>query len=115
MKLQFRLRALMIVVTLLAVPLGYVGWQEKIVRHRSWVLSHFEKRERPAVIPVERWEPQESIPWIRRVLGDHAHARLDVDLSVPESDFIAIKDAYPEASVTRRDLSGWTVYPPAEK
>jgi hypothetical protein len=24
---QFRLRTLMIVVTLLAVPLGYVGWQ----------------------------------------------------------------------------------------
>jgi hypothetical protein len=28
---QFRLRTLMIGVTLLAVPLGYVGWQAKIV------------------------------------------------------------------------------------
>ncbi len=32
---QFRLRTLMIVVTLLAVPLGYVGWQAKIVRERK--------------------------------------------------------------------------------
>jgi hypothetical protein len=32
---QFRLRTLMIVVTLLAVPLGYVGWQVKIVRERK--------------------------------------------------------------------------------
>jgi hypothetical protein len=29
---QFSLRTLMIVVTLLAVPLGYIGWQAKIVR-----------------------------------------------------------------------------------
>jgi hypothetical protein len=33
-RFQFRLRTLMIVVTLLAVPLGYVGWSAKIVRER---------------------------------------------------------------------------------
>ena len=32
---QFSLRSLMIVVMLLAVPLGYVGWQAKIVRERK--------------------------------------------------------------------------------
>ncbi len=32
---QFSLRSLMVVVTLLAVPLGYVGWQAKIVRERN--------------------------------------------------------------------------------
>ena len=112
---QFSLRTLLIGVALLAVPLGYVGWRAKIVRHRSWVLSHFGNRKWPAVIPVELWESQESLPWIRRVLGDRAHSRLEVDRTVPESDFIAIKDAYPEASVVRSDLSGWTEYPPAAK
>jgi hypothetical protein len=34
MKFQFRLRSLMIVVTLLAMPLGCVGRQSKIVRER---------------------------------------------------------------------------------
>ncbi len=39
MKIQFRLRTLMIVVTLLAVPLGYVGWQAKIVREREALIN----------------------------------------------------------------------------
>ena len=37
---QFSLRTLMIVVTLLAVPLGYVGWQAKIVRERTWLVDN---------------------------------------------------------------------------
>jgi hypothetical protein len=114
-RFQFRLRTLMIVVTLLAVACGYVGCQANIVRHRTWVLSHFDNRKWPAVVPVELWESQDSLPWIRRVLGDRAHSRLEVDRTVPESDFIAIKDAYPEASVVRSDLSGWSEFPPAAK
>ena len=30
---QFRLRTMLIVVTVLRVPLAYVGWQAKIVSH----------------------------------------------------------------------------------
>ena len=36
---QFSLRTLMIVVTLLAIPGGYVGWQAKIVRDRNAMLE----------------------------------------------------------------------------
>jgi hypothetical protein len=36
---QFSLRTVLIVVTLLAVPLAYVGWQAKIVRERRWLLE----------------------------------------------------------------------------
>ena len=36
---QFSLRTLMVAVTLLAVPLGYVGWQAKIVRERKTALE----------------------------------------------------------------------------
>jgi hypothetical protein len=37
---QFSLRTLLIGVTLLAVPLGYVGWQAKIVRERqAWIAN----------------------------------------------------------------------------
>ena len=36
---QFSLRSLMIVVTLLAVPLGYVGWQKKAVQERKAMLA----------------------------------------------------------------------------
>jgi hypothetical protein len=41
---QFSLRTLMIVVTLLALPLGYVGWQARIVRDRKVVLSAIRDR-----------------------------------------------------------------------
>jgi hypothetical protein len=37
---QFNLRTLMIAVTLLAVPMGYVGWQLKIVRARYKFRDH---------------------------------------------------------------------------
>jgi hypothetical protein len=41
-RFQFRLRTLMIGVPLLAVPLGYVGWQAKIVRERRAMLIWIE-------------------------------------------------------------------------
>jgi hypothetical protein len=36
---QFRLRSLLIGVTLAAIPCGYVGWQAKIVRDRKAFLQ----------------------------------------------------------------------------
>jgi hypothetical protein len=63
-RFQFRLRTLLLVVTLLAVPLGYVGWQMRIVR------------EREAFLETRYWLPSESspfdpveAPWMLRVLG----------------------------------------------
>src|ERR1700747_2520005 len=38
-RFQFRLRTLLIVVTLLAVPCAYVGWQAKIVREREAIAN----------------------------------------------------------------------------
>src|SRR5947209_6427236 len=72
LRFQFRLRTLMIAVTLLSIPCAYLGWQAAIVRHRAWVLNNYNgSRKPPAVIPVDHWARQESLPWIRRVLGDH--------------------------------------------
>jgi hypothetical protein len=61
---QFSLRTLLIGVTLLAVPLGYVGWQAKIVRERGAFLeNHFcLSAEHSPTGPVEA-------PWMLRVLG----------------------------------------------
>jgi hypothetical protein len=66
-RFQFRLRTLMIAVTLLAVPLGYVGWQARIVREReAWVDSH------PHI--DDKWNVTAGIPWVRRWFGDRAYA-----------------------------------------
>ncbi len=38
-RFQFRLRTLMIVVAVVAIPCAYVGWQAKIVRERRALLD----------------------------------------------------------------------------
>jgi hypothetical protein len=58
-RFQFRLRTLMIVVTLLAVPCGYIGWQARIVRERRDLLaSQFVKSSIN--------DGNGSMSWIRR-------------------------------------------------
>ncbi len=89
MKLQFRLRTLMIVVTLLAVPLGYVGWQAKILRERKvWVDSH------PHI--DDKWNLTVGIPWVRRWFGDRPYAVVAFSES-PENASEECAALFPEA------------------
>src|SRR5579871_2445998 len=89
-RFRFRLRTLLIVVTLFAlIPCGYVGWQAKIVRHRKWVLSHLETKPAASIDPWSRKDP-EPVPWIRRTLGDEALDWIGVDSNASESDFNAV-------------------------
>ena len=73
-RFQFRLRTLMIGVTLLAVPCAYVGWQAKIVRHRRDLLKGL--RDRSIRYELTTNYPQLTdpprIPLIREWLGDSA-------------------------------------------
>ncbi len=95
MKLQFRLRTLMIVVTLLAVPLGYVGWQAKIVRERTaWRANpHFAE---PLLI-----DDGGTVPWVRRLLGDAESFGMLADESVSDEDLERCQVAFPETHVSR--------------
>jgi hypothetical protein len=73
-RFQFRLRTLMIGVTLFAlIPCGYVGWQAKIVRERRSLCDAI-KRTGGQVSPY-RVEYGASVPvpqpnWLQRMLGD---------------------------------------------
>jgi hypothetical protein len=51
---QFHVRTLMIGVTLLAVPMGYVGWHAKIVRERT-----------RAFRLVHRFPPRPFLKWLQ--------------------------------------------------
>jgi hypothetical protein len=95
LRFQFSLRTLMIGVTLLAVPLGYVGWQAKIVRERKAMLSHIWKVNRRAL-----WsETRMSVPWVRRLLGDYPVRLIELprhaDLEEPQQ----IQALFPEATI----------------
>ena len=66
---QFRLRSLMIVVTLLAVPLSYIGWQVRLVRERRDILDN---RIKHATAIYGMVDPPSLTLGVRRWLGDVA-------------------------------------------
>ena len=74
---QFSLRSLMIAVTLLAMPLGYVGRQAKIVRARRETLEWLVSLKCQINAPTDTMESAKKelsfkpcTTWVRRLLGD---------------------------------------------
>jgi hypothetical protein len=100
--LQFRLRTLMIVVTLLAVPFAYVGQQAKIVRARLAVLKELKtvvNGQRTGFIEHIADDPRHSIPWIRKILGDEPMNCIFLPLSTAKEYRQRIRETFPEADV----------------
>ncbi len=98
MKLQFRLRTLMIVVTLLAVPLGYVGWQAKIVRERK-ALANSEN--------FAGWSNYPSggnVAWVRQMLGDCEYTHITLWRSVFDESIEKYRTVFPEAQIDRYEF-----------
>jgi hypothetical protein len=122
--LQFSLRTLLIGVTLVAIPCGYVGWQAKIVRERATVFDWLRERAPlesvPKVTPGYyagqdangRWSVgfyDVDLPWLRGLLGDHWISEIVHPTDAPASDIQRVKAAFPEASVISwtEKLSYW--------
>ena len=92
---QFSLRTLMIVVTLLAVPCAYVGWQAKIVsERRNWLAN-------PQFVCLPNDPENCSLPWIRRLFGDTECIFMIADDAVSDADLAACRSAFPELDVRR--------------
>jgi hypothetical protein len=113
---QFSLRTLLIVVTLLAVPLGYVGWQARIVRERQAMMSGFlHERCIFAVVsdldrgpPFLRTRPEtypaSSIPWVRRILGDECLLVVRISWDATKDDFERVQATFPEVKAQRSEF-----------
>jgi hypothetical protein len=89
----------MIGVTLQAVPLGYVGWQAKIVRHRRELIRQVVAAGSYVGFDFAL-ELEDSIPWLRRLLGDEP-IRLFGLLGATGDKREEISAAFPEADVQR--------------
>jgi hypothetical protein len=92
---QFSLRTLLISVTLLAVACGYIGWEAKIVRDRrallSWLLDN----------GGGLMESDPSVPdvsWIRRAMGDHSVAAINLPRGISRLQVDRMKAAFPESA-----------------
>jgi hypothetical protein len=102
-RFQFRLRTLMIVVTVFAVPLGYVGWQAKIVRERQ---AWHREEDVPVFAfgaggPTEvmRGNPAEGPGSVRRWLGDSAKDTIFMPQSASDEDIRGARVLFPEATI----------------
>jgi hypothetical protein len=110
-RFQYRLRTLMIGVTLLAVPLGYVGWQAKIVRERKLLADEYRRSPNCYISTetnVENWpwrpmphaNPRE-VSWLRRLIGDEAIARIAFDRPISDAELFKLRDMFPEATIEK--------------
>jgi hypothetical protein len=102
-RFQFRLRTLLIVVTLLAVPLGYVGWQAKIVHERQVMMRWVEEHDGYCLLavnkPVTQTTPAERPSLIRRWLGDAQVAEVCFRSLISHDDAARIREAFPGVQI----------------
>jgi hypothetical protein len=120
-RIQFRLRTLLIVVTLFAlIPCGYVGWQAKIVRERkAWYAAHpgggFANGARIVACGNEAKAPN----LLRRWLGDVANDAITLHPTSTAADIRKATELFPEAVIALTDKGdligddgGFSIYVP---
>ncbi len=103
---QFRLRGLLVAVTLLAVFMGWLGWELKFIRARKAALADGSVigRLRPDELDFKELLPQATlatIPFWRRWFGDNAYQWLSVPAESTQADMDRMKEMFPEAIVVR--------------
>jgi hypothetical protein len=97
-RFQFRLRSLMIMVTLLAVPCAYVGWQVRLVRERRDILDN---RTKHATAIYGMVDPPSLTLGVRRWLGDVAVRQFFFNADATDDEIEVTRRALPEAEVWR--------------
>jgi hypothetical protein len=94
-RFQFRLRTLMIGVTLLCVACGYVGRQIELVRQRKAFCESHCRSWTEANYDGERRGPT----WIRRLLGDTHYGAIALPSDASKELRSHAADLFPEARI----------------
>ena len=87
----------MIVVTLLAVPLGYIGWQARIARERESLLE----LHRPFIERIVEHGTIGNISDRQQWPGDRRYMEILLRDDTPDSSIIELRSAFPEAMIAR--------------
>jgi hypothetical protein len=94
---QFRLRTLLIGVTVFCVVVGgYVGWQAKIVSKRRNELNRVVDAR---LVGIADNDEERVIPWIRRVLGDQRVGSIKMLVGTDAAELDRLRVLFPEAKV----------------
>jgi hypothetical protein len=112
-RFQFRLRTLLIGMALLAVPLGYVGWQAKIVRHRLAMLIDNPRVWITAAAVTPDGKPEVS--WLRRLIGDIHPVDIVIVDDASEAELDEYRSAFPEAEHVLRKSDMQKLYGPSRR
>ncbi len=108
---QFRLRTLLIVVTLAATLAAILGWQLNFIRQRraallwlqsgaGWAITTAEYQQLPGQPPHDPSGPSMQIPAWRRWLGDEPVASIGFDRKTPDADRERVRRLFPEAEIS---------------
>jgi hypothetical protein len=108
-RFQFRLRTLLIVVTLLAVACAYFARPMKIARNRNAMLGQIRLVDQGDIIRYGHEEdglnpPAENtsgfpVSWERRLFGDEAIAAIFLPLDTEKKHLADIHAMFPEARI----------------
>ncbi len=108
-RFQFRLRTLMIVVTLLAVACAHVAHEAKIVRERrNWLVAHLFAASSfpPHLILLAQGSAEHNPSVIRLLLGDNSYKFIPVPASAPASVKEEAIILFPESKVMAWEIPG---------
>jgi hypothetical protein len=97
--LQFRLRTLFAVMTVLCCIGGWFAWQGRIVRERNETLVWLTSIGARYYGPLEGdWEPETN--WARRLMGDHDIWLIrSKDVPFSQDERSRIRQVFPEATI----------------
>jgi hypothetical protein len=93
-RFQFRLRTLMIIVTLNCVCVGWLGMQASIVWERRAMLNRL-----PGGYAVD--DDGSGISWIRHLFGDQGIGIIQIGGSPSDEQLDCYRTAFPEACIFR--------------
>jgi hypothetical protein len=127
---QFRLRTLLIVVTLFCAAGGYVIQQKKFVNDR-WEIRYAVTKMNGGADGYHRtfidlWsanDAEHSLPWLRTVFGDQSVRSIGLPVDVPLEFRNRVREMFPEADVIaiaglvpgNKTIVAWPDDPPPDK
>jgi hypothetical protein len=113
---SFSLRALLVLVLIVALPMAWLSWQLSIARDRLAMLKQIEVECGDSILPFNSIvgdnemrayfdpyvpKPAGKLPWYRTIFGDRLVPLICLPPSTSGNELAKIKNTFPEAKVTQ--------------
>lgn len=97
---SFSLRTLFVVVTVVAIPLGWIGYQLNWIRQRAIFLDG------PHRGPWRSYEAHgKLLPWHLALFAEMSYSQIELNTAATDRDFEMTKRLFPEAEIVIYDIT----------